>query len=177
MDIFIIETSDSDNINDELLYKFQKKEISNRNVRKTHSLAYLMLDRILRDFYKIENREIVFENKKPLLKTREKYFSISHSREYIAICFSDNDCGIDIEKIIERDYKSIAERMEFECNSLEEFYYVWTKFESDYKLGIPAQSHKQFKYENYIITASCSNENENFEIYIQSGNEFPNLKA
>ncbi len=177
MDIFIIETIDADNVHKELLKEFQKKEISNEKKLNQHCLSYLMVDRILRDFYKMENREIVFNGKKPFLKTREKFFSISHSENFIALAFSDYDCGIDIEKIKLRNFEEISNRMGFKCNTLEEFYNEWTKYEAEYKLGKPAQKFKKLHFEDYIITASSVNIQEEFEIYIQSGQVFPNANV
>ena len=133
-----------------------------------------MVDRILRDFYQIENREIVFNGKKPFLKTREKFFSISHSNDYIALAFSDYDCGIDIEKIKLREFEEISKRMGFKCATLEDFYNEWTKYEAEYKLGKPAQKFKKVHIEDYILTAASVNVQEEFEIYIQSGEVFPN---
>ena len=112
--------------------------------------------------------KIEFKNKKPYLKNRRKYFSISHSNEYIALCFSDFDCGVDVERIKERDYKSIAERMHFDSNSLEEFYFDWTKYEAVYKLGCEFKSYKNFQFEDYVVTTVSANSDEEFQIYIQS---------
>ena len=177
MDIFIIEVIDADNVHKELLKEFQKKEISDAKKWNQHCLSYLMTDRILREFYGIENREIVFNGKKPFLKIREKFFSISHCEDYIALCFSDYDCGIDIEKIKLRNFEEISGRMGFKCNTLEEFYNEWTKYEAEYKLGKPAQKFRKLHFEDYIITAASVNINEEFEIYIQNGNVFPNVNA
>ncbi len=177
MDIFVIEIIDADNVHKELLKEFQKKEISNPKKWNEHCLSYLMTDRILRDFYKIENREIEFRGKKPFLKNRQKFFSISHSGDFIALAFSDNDCGIDIEKIKIREFEEISRRMGFKCNTLEEFYNEWTKYESEYKLGKPAQKFKKYRFDEYIITAASVNIQEVFEIYIQNGEVFPNANA
>ena len=174
MDIFVIEIVDADNVHKELLKEFQKKEISNPKKWNEHCLSYLMVDRILRDFYQIENREIVFNGKKPFLKTREKFFSISHSNDYVALAFSDYDCGIDIEKIKLREFVEISKRMGFKCATLEDFYNEWTKYEAEYKLGKPAQKFKKVHIEDYILTAASVNVQEEFEIYIQSGEVFPN---
>lgn len=174
MDIFLIEIVDADNVHMELLKSFQKKEISNPKKWNEHCFSYLMVDRILRDFYKIEDREIIFNKNKPYLKNKKKFFSISHSNDYVALCFSDNDCGIDIEKIKERDYKEIAKKMNFECYNLADFYNEWTRYEAEYKLGQKSKQFKQLMYEDYIITASTSNETEEFEVYIQNGETFPN---
>ena len=174
MDIFVIEIVDADNVHMELLKQFQKKEISNPQKWNEHCLSYLMVDRVLREVYKIEDREIEFVGKKPFLKNRKKFFSISHSNEFIALAFSDFDCGIDIEKIKLREFEEISKRMNFKCNTLEEFYNEWTRYEAEYKLGKPAQKFKKFHFDEYIITASSVNIDEEIEIYIQSGNVFPN---
>ena len=42
---------------------------------------------------------VIFVDKKPMLKNKQKYFSISHSEDLIALAFSDSNCGVDIEKI------------------------------------------------------------------------------
>lgn len=176
MDIFVINTSDADNIKPELLDEFRHKEFKNEKKQKEHCLSYLMLDRILKEVYKTENREIEFVNGKPFMKTREKYFSLSHSRGYVVVGISDNDCGLDIEKITNRDFKSIAKRMNFPSKTLEEFYFDWTKYEAEYKLGSNKYKNiMQTLFESYAITAVSSNSNEKFEIYIQNGETFPNL--
>jgi len=175
MDIFVISTSDSDNIRPELLEEYKHKEFSNKEKQKEHCFSYLMLDRILREVYKIENREIEFVNKKPYLKSREKFFSVSHSKGYIVIAFSDAECGVDIEKIVERDFKAISERMNFVSSNLEEFYQWWTKYEAEYKLGEKAKNFYQALYDGYSLTAVSSNVQEKFELFIQNGEEFPNI--
>ena len=169
MDIFVIEIVDADNVHMELLKQFQKKEISNPKKWNEHCFSYLMVDRILRDFYGIEDRDIVFNGKKPFLKNRKKFFSVSHSNDFIALAFSDYDCGVDIEKIKIREFEDISKRMEF--------YNELTRFEAEYKLGKPAQKIKKFHFDEYIITAASVNIQEEFEIYIQSGEVFPNVNA
>lgn len=173
MDIFVIEIIDADSVHQKLLLEFKKKEISNPKKLNQHCLSYLMVDRILREFYKIDNREIIFNGNKPLLKSGTKHFSISHSGDYIALAFSDFDCGIDIEKNKPRDFKEISKRMSFHCNTLEEFYSEWTLFEAKYKLGCQPLCAKTYKLGDYTLTAVSKNNDENFEIYIQSGQYFP----
>lgn len=173
MDIFVIEIIDADSVHQKLLLEFKKKEISNPKKLNQHCLSYLMVDRILREFYKIDDREVTFEGNKPKLKSGAKQFSISHSGDYIALAFSDFDCGIDIEKNKPRDFKEIAKRMKFACNTLEEFYSEWTFFEAKYKLGCQPRCSKTYKLGDYTLTAVSKNKDENFEIYIQSGQYFP----
>lgn len=168
MDIFVIEIIDADSVHQQLLLEFQKKEISDPKKLNEHCLSYLMVDRILREFYKIENREIIFDGKKPLLKSGAKHFSISHSGEFIALAFSDFACGIDIEGNTPRDYKKFAERMKFSCTTPDEFYQDWTFFEAKYKLGATPAASKTYKLGNYTLTALSSNPLEHFELYIQN---------
>ena len=165
MDIFLINTSEIDNFSEDFLLKFQKKDIRNKKTLMTHCLTYAMLDSILREKYNLEEREIVFYNGKPLLKNKKKYFSISHSCEKIAIAFSDFDCGIDIEKMKNRDFDAIAKRMNFACKNLEEFYQCWTLFEAEYKLNKKTKNKIFFKIEDFALTVVSSDQNENFEIY------------
>lgn len=167
MDIFVIEIIDADSVHEKLLLEFKKKEISNPTKLNEHCLSYLMVDRILREFYKIEDREITFEGNKPLLKSGAKHFSISHSGKYIALAFSDSNCGIDIEHNSTRDFEKIARRMKFFSCEPHEFYPQWTLFEAKFKLGEPSKTEKTFQLEDYTISAVSSNEYENFELYIQ----------
>ena len=168
MDIYIIKVIAADEVHKELLKQFQKKNISEANAWNRHCLSYLMLDRILREVYFIQDREIVFENKKPKLKNGKKQFSISHSKDFIVIVFSDSNCGVDIEINKQRDFRKIAEKMGFSAKTIDEFYHQWTKYEAEYKLGTKTASQKTFQYENYTITAVSENPDEEYEIYFQS---------
>lgn len=169
MDIFVIKVSDTDNVQIDLLKEFQKKEISNSKKWKTHCFSYLMVDRILKEVYKIEGREVIFDNNKPILKSVGKYFSVSHSGEYIALGFANNNCGIDIEVINDKkNWHAISERMKFSSKSVEEFYKDWTTYEANYKLGSKYQSIYQTQLENYYLTAVSEFSDEKFELYFQS---------
>lgn len=168
MDIFIINTETAQNIPRELLLQYKQKEIHNEKKLIQHCLSYLMVDKILKEVYNVENRAIEYKNKKPQLKTGEKHFSISHSENLIAIGFSDFNCGIDIEHNKDRDFKSIAKRMNFPCPTLEEFYRKWTTFEAHYKLKDIANSAETFQLENYTITALSTNKGEDFNLYFET---------
>ena len=166
MAIFIINTSEIENFSEEFLKNFQKKEISNHKKLMIHCLTYAMLDSILREVYKINDRTIIFEKAKPVLKNKEKYFSLSHSSEKIAIAFSDYNCGIDIEKAKAREYRAISKRMKFNCNNLEDFYQEWTNFEASYKLNDEIKSHYYCSIDDYALTAVSINPEEKFELFI-----------
>ena len=170
MDIFVIKIKDADNVHMELLKEFQKKEITDTQKWNAHCFSYLMVDRVLREFYNIEDREVIFDGKKPILKNGAKHFSMSHSGNYTALAFSDYNCGIDIEKIKLREFDKISKRMNFDCKTLEDFYKAWTQYEANYKLSVPAQKNKYYKIEDYALTVSSVNDKEEFNIYMDTGN-------
>ena len=169
MDIYIIEISCADKVSDETLKEFCKKDITNPNVYKAHTLAYLMVDRILKEVYKIEDREVIFVDKKPMLKNKQKYFSISHSGDYIALAFADSNCGVDIEKIKLREFATISERMGFEATTLGEFYQEWTQYEAISKLGLDSVcgSYANYELEGYALTAVSEDQFEEYELFSQ----------
>lgn len=169
MDIFVIKIKDADNVHHELLKEFQKREISDLDRWNAHCFSYLMTDRILREFYQIEDREVIFEGRKPVLKSGKIHFSISHSEDFVVIAFSKYNCGVDIEKIKLREFEKISKRMGFACETLEDFYKEWTKYEADYKLSVPAQKNKHYKLADYVLTASSVNVEEEFNIWLDFG--------
>lgn len=165
MDIFIFNINDYTSIEKNILTKYKKKEIKNEKTKFTHCLSYFLLEKMLKENYNINTPEITFVNKKPILKTKEKHFSISHSKEYITIAFSDNNCGVDIEQIKPRDYEKIAEKMDFKVNSLIDFYEKWTEYEAIYKLNSIKKSIKKYKFKNYMLTCVSENPNEEYNFY------------
>lgn len=170
MDIFIIETSNSEKVKFETLKQYQKKEISNEEKLKIHCLSYLLVDKFLDEVYGIKSREIVFDEGKPVLIDGGKHFSISHSGDLIALAFSDSNCGVDIEKIKLREFKNISERMGFKAETLGEFYEEWTKYEALYKLGkdISYGSVANFDLEEYALSAVSEDPCEEFELFFQN---------
>ena len=92
---------------------------------------------------------------------------------FIALAFSDYNCGIDIEEIKLRDFNNIAKRMGFVCQTLGEFYDCWTRYEAEYKLSVPSQKTKTFKMEDYSLSAASTNVKEEFEIYMQNSEYIP----
>ena len=168
MDIYIIKTSCAENIPDKLLSQYQYKNFSSAQKKQEHTLSYLMLHKILENVYGISEIDIEFINQKPFLKHRKKYFSISHSKEFIAIAISDYNCSIDIEKVKTRDYISISKRMGFNSNSLDEFYRQWTMFEAEYKLNEKPKSAQIIDLNEYKASALSVNSQEKFDIYIQN---------
>ncbi len=170
MEIYIVDICNIEKVQDDTLKLYQKKDFSDENKRKIHCLAYLLVDKFLEEVYGIESREIIFEDGKPVLIDGGKHFSISHSEDLIAIAFSDTNCGVDIEKIKLREFEKISERMNFEAETLGEFYQEWTKYEALYKLGkdIEYGSVANFDLDDYALTAVSEDPCEEYEIYYQA---------
>jgi len=90
----------------------------------------------------LNNEDIVFEkgeNGKPYIQNNPKFqFNISHTRNAIAVAFSDGEIGVDIERLSSADFK-IAKRFFAPCEQdyifsseypERAFYEVWTKKEA-----------------------------------------------
>ncbi len=118
--------------------------------KKQHNAGRYIVEYVAKNILKLENSEIIIENKKPKFKYSDIKFSISHSDCWVVVAFSKNEIGVDIEKIKQRDYKALAERMNFELkeDSLSDFYRCWTIYEAEYKLQQKAKSVKTIDFKN-----------------------------
>ena len=143
------------------LYYINCNEFEGETLKqKQHNAGRYIVEYVAKNVLNLENSEIIIENKKPKFKHSDIKFSISHSDCWAVVGFSNNEIGIDIEKMQDRDYKAIAKRMKFELkeDSLNDFYRCWTIFEAEYKLQQKAKSVKtiDFEKEYKISVASVS---------------------
>ena len=138
MDIFYLSSKNFlQFIDEEFIKQFKKKELSSKKRIIEHSMSMFILEYLLKRFYKIENFEIVYENKKPKLKNDEIYFNISHSKDIILIAFNDSSVGVDIEQKKERDFKKLSDYYNVQFKNKEDFYEFWTRLEAEIKLQKP----------------------------------------
>lgn len=138
MDIFYLSSKNFlQFIDEEFIKQFKKKELGSKKRIIEHSMSMFILEYLLKRFYKIENFEIVYENKKPKLKNDEIYFNISHSKDIILIAFNDSSVGVDIEQKKERDFKKLSDYYNVQFKNKEDFYEFWTKLEAGIKLQKP----------------------------------------
>lgn len=132
----------------------------------------------------LNNNEIEFGiNKygKPYLRGASKFhYNISHTRNAVAVAFSHNEIGIDIEQTKKPDFK-VAKRfftsnegnyVLSQKNAEHAFYEIWTKKEAYIKcigtgLSTPLKSFdvlkgkinsmmRTFKIEKYLISVCCT---------------------
>ncbi len=136
------------------LINFQKKfnKIQNNQLQKKYSKFFVQY--ILKNFFNINDSLKKEEDGKPYLEKNSFKISISHSEDLIAILFDKNDCGVDIEKIKQRNYEKILSRFNIQKKlSLKEFYQWWTIFEAEFKSKIK-QETINFEYKNFICGIS-----------------------
>jgi len=87
----------------------------------------------------IEERIGYDSHGRPLLANSEQYLSISHSKEYVAVCLSERPCGVDIDSF-DRRYSSLRHRFlseqEFSFFSTDQRWLAlaWCAKEAMYKL-------------------------------------------
>ena len=129
--------------------------------KKEYESSYTFLKRAYYVRYgSIITQDSIFYNKygKPYFKEKNKpFFSISHSGEYIACVFSDNEIGLDIQRV-----KSIPENvahrfLHTNSSDKKERTIEWTKFESYGKqkgIGIPFNDN--YYKGNFIISEIIS---------------------
>lgn len=90
------------------------------------------------------NSNIIYnENNKPYLENSNYYFNISHSKDYIVCVLSNNEIGIDIEKITYKENivnRFFNEKEKIKSTNSKEFTIIWTKKESYLKcLGLSTE--------------------------------------
>jgi 4'-phosphopantetheinyl transferase len=149
-----------DKINLKSLEKFSDgRKYSSQDKYFEHLCGLFLTKFIGKNVYNLKNFDIEIVDKKPYFKSREKFFSISHSKNIILVAFSDKNIGVDIEYVENRDYKPILERynVNIENPTLDDFYKFWTTFESKIKLNSQEKFSQTLKFgQKYIL--SCLSE-------------------
>ena len=137
---------------DKFSYKGKKHE-------KEHEAGLYIVRYAASNVFKINNIEFEIIKNKPHLKNSNIHFSISHSNNIAAVCFDRNPVGFDIEFIKQRDYLSIAERMNFNLKTgvINEFYEKWTQYEAEYKLQKKAKYFFSQIFEDKYVMSIASN--------------------
>ncbi len=97
------------------------------------------------------------KNKRPLYKDYNYYYSVSHTKNYLAFVLSKENVGLDIEERVLRDFKAISyvssEEEYNECKEPDDYYTLWTFKEAYAKLkgtGITKELKNilTYKYKN-----------------------------
>ena len=163
MEIFYLKKSEFlKSVNKASLENFSDgREYSSEEKYFEHLCGLFLVKFIAKHFYEINDVEIEIRNKKPFFKNSELFFSISHSKDIVAVAFNSSNIGLDVEIIQNRpNYEAILERYGkmVENPSLEDFYKFWTHYEAEVKLGENVKSAFCAKFENEYMV-SCVSDN------------------
>ncbi len=134
---------------EEIINKFGRDYLRKLYGNYHHYFSRIFLKKILSEFYNI-NAEISDDNGRPYIKEYSLNFSISHSKNIVAIAFNDNNgskIGFDIEYIKPRNYNAVLNYYGVDKPDVtqDEFFQIWTAYEAEYKSG--AGVNKEVKYD------------------------------
>ena len=152
-------------ITKDVLFQYADIELKTQKRFYEYTLGRYLIKNTAKKFYNIDDEIVINENGKPEFKAGEIYFSLSHSKNIIAVCLDENPCGIDVEYMKERNLKEISEYYGQEFETLEDFYKFWTKQEAEYKLGEKAKYSKSFRIKDYYLTVVSDRKINKTEIF------------
>lgn len=188
MEIYFTEISENETVETTNLLKFASEEKQNKLRsyrspinRKLSLYAELLVRHQAMHLLRLNNNEIEFginRYGKPFLNGHSSFhFNISHTRNAIAVAFSNDEVGLDIERIKSPDFQ-ISKRFFTSSehnyilshkNPNRAFYEIWTKKEAYIKcigmgLAQPLKSFAVLDYESsktmyvgeYIISICCN---------------------
>lgn len=163
MDIFYLKKSEFlPQISEESLKKFSDgRNFNSKDKEIEHLLGLFLTKFIAKQVYDVKNLEIETINKKPFFKTREIFFSISHSKDIVMVVFNNSDIGADVEYMKDgKNYKLIMKRYGIDAKnpSKKEFYRFWTVHEAEIKLNGHIRSlFSEMLEENYMLACVSDN--------------------
>lgn len=148
MEIFYTKLKDTKEVD-----KISKKELQSKLGRK-------LVKQIAKNFYKVENTEIIVEKHKPKFKNSDLCFNISHSNNIIVIAFDKFPLGVDVEYMQERDFTRLSKRYNLANTTKENFYKFWTQYEAKIKIQAKIEQKICFELEqDYMLSIFSSNSN------------------
>lgn len=169
--------------------------------KKLSLYSELLVRLIACEILATDNSDLYFETKKlgkPFIKgMKDFHFNISHTKNAVAVAFSLNEVGIDVEKVREFDEKIVKRFftenekhyvLSGQKNANQRFFEVWTKKEAYVKyLGdglnmsmrsfdvlSPEIANNLITYikEDYILTTCTEQKYEDFKIITLSEEKF-----
>lgn len=143
-----ISRDELEKVSDGRKYKCEEKYIE-------HLCGLYLIKYIAERYYNLSDTEIILNDKKPVFKNKDLYFSLSHSKDIVLVVFGNNNLGADVEYMTERDFAKILTHYHksLENPTKESFYRFWTKYEAQIKLGVEPKSYFSCSLENeYMLT-------------------------
>lgn len=137
--------------------------------RKHNTIIKILLDKLMMDFSESINEKYICyeENGKPFIKNKSIYFNISYSDNIGVLAISNENVGIDIEKI-----KKYDEKLVNNFYSKEELRYLKKSYDRNYEYT------KLWTYKEAYLKYQGTGINDNFKNlnFIQENKYVSNVK-
>ncbi|MBQ7450570.1 hypothetical protein IJS77_04065 [bacterium] len=135
------------------LNKYADIELKSEKRFFEYTLGRFLVKNVAKNIYNIDDEIILNQSGKPQFKNNGIYFSISHTKGLVAVCFDETPCGIDIEFMKERNLKEVSKYYGIKFDNIEKFYKFWTKQEAVYKLNDDVKDFYSEKFlDKYYLT-------------------------
>lgn len=140
--------------------------IKNPDSAKQKITADYLCRKAVSEFSSVSANDIIIKKTasgKPYAENARAEFSISHSKEIVACAVSENEIGIDAEKIRSVNFRAAArfateEEIAYIGESIERFFEIWTLKEAYFKCigtGLGADiKNVSFRIENGVVECS-----------------------
>lgn len=150
----------------DIYFPFIDKNLKSEKRQIERALSRVILNYAVKDFYKIENIDIDYKNKKPYFVNSNICFSISHSNNIVMVGANQTETGLDIEFMKDRNFKKIGEYYKKEFQNKKDFYKFWTNYEAQYKLQGKLKNSLTFEFlDDYMVSITASGEISPVNIY------------
>lgn len=163
MEIFYLKKSEFlPHINETSLKSFSNgREFKSKEKEIEHLCGTFLTKFVAKQVYDVRNTEIEICGKKPYFKSREIFFSISHSKDIVMVVFNNSDIGADVQFMKENvNCEAVMKRYGQSVNhpTLKEFYRFWTVHEAEIKLNRNVRSlFSEILEVNYMMACVSDN--------------------
>ena len=165
--IFFIKSSEFKKYLDEktINYFLNGNNFKSQKRIEQYCLGRFLINYVLKNFYAIDDIELIIENNKPCLKNKKIEFSLSHSENIVLVAFSKNPIGADIEIIKNRNFKALISYYNLKLQDIdaELFYRLWTRYEAFIKIQDRPNTELTFKLLDKYMVTLCTKENTDKE--------------
>ncbi|WP_027333967.1 4'-phosphopantetheinyl transferase family protein [Mycoplasma elephantis] len=157
MDIYIYVSHKEKHINLNNIYSDERREeinnVSNYDVKNSKYSVWILLQKAIKEVFGLDPKDIKFiKDSNNMWKCNNFFFSISHSKKFVAVAISTEGVGVDIEEIKNISLKIskhiLSEKESIEFNNLKK------ERQNNYLLEKWTQKEALFKYLNNKIFES-----------------------
>ncbi|MDR1168574.1 MAG: hypothetical protein LBK53_06790 [Heliobacteriaceae bacterium] len=127
-----------------------------------HKAGRILTQQAAQNIYGITDTQIRIKNKKPLFVNAGLNFNISHSEDFVGVCFDKEPLGFDMEYMKKRDFNALLKRYKLPVKDAKTiFYRFWCGYEAKLKLQSPEKTLITFKlFDDYMAALASASEKE-----------------